>query len=181
MRIIAGKYKGRVIYTAKLIRPTEEKVRKSLFDILGDISGVSFLELFAGSGAVGFEALSRGAESLTLSEDNRDAVSAINRNIEALESKSCHLYPKDAWETLKMLRREGRKFDIIFLDPPYHRELAKKALQILGAYDILSPDGFIIAQHFRKESLPEEVADLLVFRQVKYGETVLSFYKKRET
>jgi 16S rRNA (guanine(966)-N(2))-methyltransferase RsmD len=160
------------------IRPTQEKVRKALFDILGDLTGLSFLELFAGSGAIGFEAVSRGAAELALVENSRSALRQINKNMEELKVQSCRLYPKESTAAIKRFHQDKRKFDVIFLDPPYHRQMAKKALQILGAYDILAPNGLIAVQHFKKESLPESEGDLILFRQSRYGDTVLSFYKK---
>jgi 16S rRNA G966 N2-methylase RsmD len=203
MRIISGKYKGRIIKRPKGIRPTQDKVRKALFDILQDIAGLSFLELFAGSGAVGIEALSRGIRDLTLVEYNRDCLLAIKNNIESLQLKVCDLYPKEAEEAIRILYNERKKFDIIFLDPPYNplssyskehvmgipkryrqglgtedNNLAKKTLQSLEAYDILSPNGLIVVQHFKKDSLPEKIGCLLLFRQSSYGDTRLSFYKK---
>jgi 16S rRNA (guanine(966)-N(2))-methyltransferase RsmD len=162
----------------KGIRPTQDKVRKALFDILGDIEGLSFLELFAGSGAVGFEAVSRGVSHLVLAEYNRACQLAINKNIESLKVAACDLYPLEAEKAIRVLHKGGRKFDIVFLDPPYHFGLSKKTLQMLGACDILAPDGFIIVQHFKKDDLPDALGDLTLFRQKKYGDTVLSFYKR---
>lgn len=181
MRIICGKYKGRVIRMPKGIRPTQNKVRKALFDILGDIAGLSFLELFAGTGAVGFEALSRGAADLTLVEYNSDCLFSIRKNIESLQSKACSLYPQQADRAIKAIYKDERKFDIIFLDPPYYEDLAKKTLQTLTHYDILAPNGFMVVQHFKKDNLPECLGDLVLFKQAGYGDTVLSFYKKEVT
>jgi len=179
MRITTGKYKGRVMAIPKGIRPTQEKVRKALFDILGDIEGLSFLELFAGTGAVGFEAVSRGVKELTLVEQNRDCQLAIKKNIESLKLKACDLYPKKAEAAIKGLHQEAKLFDLIFLDPPYYGgELAKKTLQTLGAYDILAPNGLVIVQHFRKDGLPDKLGVLSLFRQSHYGDTTLSFYRK---
>ena len=165
----------------KGMRPTQDKVRKALFDILGDIEGLSFLELFAGSGAVGFEAASRGVKDLTLVEHNRDCLSAIKKNIEALKLKVCNLYPQEAREAARRLHKEEREFDIIFLDPPYYIGLSKNTLQILEAYDILAPNGFIVVQHFKKDNLPDALGDLRLFKQAKYGDTILSFYKKDDS
>jgi 16S rRNA (guanine(966)-N(2))-methyltransferase RsmD len=178
MRIISGEFKGRFIKMPKSIRPTQDKVRKALFDILGDIEGLSFLELFAGSGAVGFEAASRGVAELVLVEYNRHCQLAINKNIESLKLKACSLYPKEVSDAIKALHRDKRKFDIIFLDPPYYAGGAKKTLQTLEAYDILASAGFIVAQHFKKDNLPNKLGDLSLFRQARYGDTLLSFYKK---
>ncbi|MBI5145119.1 MAG: 16S rRNA (guanine(966)-N(2))-methyltransferase RsmD [Candidatus Omnitrophica bacterium] len=181
MRIISGEYKGRVIKMPKGIRPTQGKVRKALFDILGDIEGLSFLELFAGSGAVGFEALSKGVSDLTLVEYDRDCLQAIEKNIAALKPRACTLYPQQAERAIKALHKEGKTFDIVFLDPPYYEGLAKKTLQTLSCYDILTPYGFIVAQHFKKDNLPDAAGDLTLFRQKRYGDTILSFYKKEKS
>ena len=179
MRIISGQYKGRIIKMPKGIRPTQNKVRKALFDILGDINGLSFLELFAGSGAVGFEAVSRGVADLTLVEYNPQCLGAIKKNIESLQLKFCNLYPYEIDHAIKTLHKDKKKFEIIFLDPPYYEGLAKKALKTLSAYDILAANGFIVLQHFKKDILPESIGKLTVFKQAKYGDTKLSFYRKR--
>jgi len=163
----------------KGIRPTQGLVRKALFDILGDIEGLSFLELFAGSGAVGFEAASRGAAELVLAEDNPQCVSMIKKNIESLKLESCTLYPKEAGEVIRALARGTKSFDIIFLDPPYYRELAKKTLQMLDACDILAPNGIVAVQHFRKDTLPHDLKNLALARQKHYGDTTLSLFKRR--
>lgn len=162
----------------KGIRPTQDKVRKALFDILGDIQGLSFLELFAGSGAVGFEALSRGAADLTLVETNRDCVVALKKNIESLKLGACNLLPWEAQKAIKAFNQGKRRFDLIFLDPPYYRDLAKKTLQILGAYDILAPNGLVVVQHFKKDALSKESGKLILIREARYGDTLLSFYRK---
>ncbi|MBU0503443.1 MAG: 16S rRNA (guanine(966)-N(2))-methyltransferase RsmD [Candidatus Omnitrophica bacterium] len=197
MRITTGKYKGRIIWSPKGIRPTEDRVRKALFDILGDIEGLSFLEIFAGSGAVGFEAISRGVKELTLVEYNRDCLRAINKNIESLKERACELYEQEADEAIRTLGKENKKFDIIFLDPPYYQGLArrtgpgsmdhnikeplsKKTLQTLEAYDILTLYGIIAIQHSKKENLPKESGNLALVKQAKYADTLLSFYRKKE-
>jgi 16S rRNA (guanine966-N2)-methyltransferase len=186
MRIIAGKYKGRVFPMPKSIRPTQDKVRKALFDILGDIQGLSFLELFAGSGSVGLEALSRGAGEVVFVESNRQCQQVLERTLASLKPGNCFVFPAEAEAAVKSLKREKRQFDLIFLDPPYCKGKAdtggspsKKTLQTLSAYDILAPNGFIVVQSFKKESLPHNEGDLIMFRQSRYGDTVLSFYNKQ--
>ncbi len=178
MRIISGKYKGREIKASREIRPTADNVRKAIFDILGDLEGVSFLELFAGSGAVGFEALSRGATEVVLVEYNSDCLLAIRKNIASLKEGGCSVYPARADQAIKNLHRQARQFEIIFLDPPYYQGLAKKTLQTIASYDILTPNGFLVIQHFKKDNLPICVGDLTLFKQKSYGDTVLSFYNK---
>jgi len=202
MRIITGKYKGRIIKMPAGIRPTQNKVRKALFDILGDVQGLSFLELFAGSGAVGIEALSQGAEEVVFVEEDRRCVEKIKHNLSALALSRSRVLALDVSRAIRQLRQAHQIFDIIFLDPPYYKGaayrhyvsrglsgdpglreepvqlLAKKTLQTLSDYDILAANGFVITQHFRKDNLPDTLGVLSLFRQAKYGDTLLSFYKK---
>ncbi|MEI6632150.1 MAG: 16S rRNA (guanine(966)-N(2))-methyltransferase RsmD [bacterium] len=178
MRIISGKYKGRIIKMPQGIRPTQDKVRKALFDILGDIQGLSFLELFSGSGAVGLDALSRGARQVVFVENNPDCFKTLKNNFTYLLPTTYYLLPLDAAKAIDKLSKDREKFDIIFLDPPYHKDMSKKILQMLGAYDILPPNGFVVVQHFKKEQLPKESGKLSLIKESRYGDTYLSFYKK---
>jgi len=200
MRIIGGKYKGRKIQMPSGIRPTQEKVRKAIFDILGDAQGLFFLELFAGSGAVALEAESRGAKDVLMVESNRECQLIIRKNIEALKASGCSLYPQEVEKAIMRLYQNKRIFDIIFVDPPYCKgrvgvplsagmpnlkgkvgmlpSAAKNTLQTLEAYDILAPDGFIVVQHFKRDELPEETGQLKLIKAAKYGDTLLSFYRK---
>jgi pantetheine-phosphate adenylyltransferase len=173
------------------IRPTQDKVRKALFDILGDVSGLSFLELYAGSGAVSFEALSRGASSAIMIESHAGCARIIRENMELLKNRDCFVYTQDCIRAISMMERTGKAFDIVFLDPPYYayratvpcasttppcESLTKKTLHTLGACAIVTPDGFVIAQHHKKDSVPESTGCLRLNRQSRYGDTVLSFY-----
>ena len=179
MRITTGKYKGRRIEESERIRPTQEKVRKAIFDILGDIEGLSFLELFAGSGAVGLEAASRGAQEVVFVENNPNILKTLASNTAyIIDTKYC-LLSQDVESAIRRLGREKKQFEVIFLDPPYYQDLIKKTLQTLGAYDILSPNGLVVAQHFKKEDLPAQLGVLSLFRQYKYGSTLLSFFEKK--
>jgi 16S rRNA (guanine(966)-N(2))-methyltransferase RsmD len=180
MRITTGKYRNRKLHMPKGIRPTQDKVRKAVFDILGDISGLTFLEIFAGSGAVGFEALSRGVAELTLVESNHNSILAIKRNIALLNASACNLYHLEAEKAIKLLSLDKKSFDIIFIDPPYLQEMAKKILQTLEAYDILSPNGLIVVQHSKAEELPGESLNLSLIKEAKYGDTWLSIFRKKE-
>lgn len=213
MRIISGKYKGRAIEAPKGIRPTQDNVRKALFDILGDIEGLSFIDLYAGSGAVGLEALSCGAKSALFVEEDRQAVKVIQANLNSLKSQvsgfratiyheTCDMryetiiINKDVFEAIPLFFNNKQKFDVIFLDPPYYKgkaprlrsgltkeegeSLTKKTLQILGAYDILSGYGLVVAQHFKKDKLPETAENLTLVKQASYGDTLLSIYNKEQ-
>ena len=176
MRITTGKYRNRKLHMPKGIRPTQDKVRKAIFDILGDISGLTFLELYAGSGAVGFEALSRGITQLTLVESNHNSILAIKRNIALLNVTACNLYHLESEKAIKLLSLDRKNFDIIFIDPPYLKDMAKKILQTLEGYDILSPNGLIVVQHSKAEELPKDSLKFSLIKEAKYGDTWLSIF-----
>ena len=162
----------------KGIRPTQNKVRKALFDILGDIEGVFFLELFAGSGAVGLEAASQGIKEVVFVENNPVCIKMLKENLSYLPLATYRLLPIDAFKAIERLAKEKEKFDIVFLDPPYYNDMAKKTLKMVSTCDIVSPNGLIVVQHFKKDNLPDAVGDLVLFKQARYGDTVLSFYRK---
>ena len=195
MRIISGRFKRKTIKLPKGIRPTQDKVRKAVFDILRDMKKVSFLDLYAGSGAVGLEALSQGAYKVIFVENDRRCIkklrgnlasvgvgvkagSAVERNQPSIEG-SYEIIKLDVIRAIKQLSQRNEKFDFAFLDPPYHQNLAKKTLKILSRYDILSPYGLIICQHSKREILSETEDDLKLVKRARYGDTLLSFYKKR--
>lgn len=182
MRIISGKYKGKAISMPKGIRPTQNKVRKAIFDILGDIEGTSFLELFAGTGAVGFEAKSRGVKELVLVENNRECIEAIKKSMAALsktEWADCKLLTIEAERCLEILKKHQKSFDVIFLDPPYYKDTVKKILQIIGACDILASNGLLVVQHHKKDDLPDAQGGLILCKHFHYGDTELTFYKRK--
>jgi 16S rRNA (guanine(966)-N(2))-methyltransferase RsmD len=180
MKIIAGEYKGRIIEMPKGIRPTSEKVRESLFEILKNrIKEASFLDLYSGSGAIGIEALSRGAKKVVFVDNNRNCISVLRGNLDKLgvPESSYDIYIKDCIDGVKTLKRSGGCFDIIFLDPPYCTGLAKNTLIGLSSCDILTPNALVIAEVFKKEGLPEESGIFKKIRSSKYGDTILEFYR----
>lgn len=185
MKIIGGLYKGRNFYRPAGIRPTQDVTREALFDILGqDMEGVFFLDLFAGSGAVGMEALSRGAQKVLFVEKDSKCVAVIQENIGLLAMERgresgvpYEILQADSFAAVKLLVRQNKQFDIVFIDPPYSRGLAKKALKTLEAYDILHPNSLVVVQHETKEILPEHEGRFLLFRQKTYGKSALSIYK----
>ncbi len=171
--------KGRKIRFQNGIRPTQNKIRKAIFDCLGDsIKNSLFLELFAGSGAVGIEALSHGARQVSFVEKESNCLKLIESNLKLVEVGEHRLYKKDSLQAIKYLSQGGMKFDIIFLDPPYEKDLAKKSLLSLSVYDIVAPQGIIVVEHHKKEELPKGEGSLILFKQKRYGDKVLSFYKK---
>jgi len=170
------------------IRPSQNILRKAIFDILGgDLEGVEVLELFSGSGAIGLEALSRGAKKVAFVEKDPKCAEVIKANIEILQDKEqwedrlCwELLNTDAFVAIKMFKGKGRCFDIIFIDPPYGRGLAKKCLKTIGAYDILHPNSLLLIEHKKDETLPPQEGRFFLYRQKKYGGTFLTIYKIKE-
>ena len=184
MKIIAGQLKGRNFYMPAEIPPTQNVVRKAVFDILGDMSGMDFLELFAGSGAVGFEAFSRGAKTVTLVEHDPHCVEVIHENLKLLgiERSGIHsdplmIIPADAFVSIKQLAKRNKKYDIVFLDPPFGHNLGKKALKALGAYDILHANCFLLIQVEKNEILPKQEGRFHLIREKKYGASNLVVYE----
>lgn len=182
MRIIGGEFKSRLISMPKGvdIRPTQDKVREAIFNILGDMAGKRVLELFGGSGAFGIEAISRGARHVTFVDNNSRCIGAITANLESLEidNSRCDVIRADALKVFPKLLRRDEKFDIIFMDPPYYRELAKKCLINADSYDILSPIGLIVVEHFKKDILPTGLKTLLFNQERRYGDTVMTIFKR---
>ena len=155
-------------------------MRKAIFDCLGDFTkGACVLELFAGSGAVGIEAVSHGAKEVVFVDSQRGCLSQLRVNLESLGITAHQIYEKDSQKAVDLFAMRNSRFDIIFLDPPYEMDLAKKILLKIGACGILAPLGILIAQHHRKEELPDRCGSLMLFKQKKYGDTVLSFYRER--
>ena len=183
MRIIGGEFRSRVISMPKGvdIRPTQDKVREAIFNILGDITGRRVLELFGGSGAFGIEAISRGACHTTFVDNNSRCVNTIKANLRSLgiDDKSYDIIRADALKVFPALAARHEKYDVIFIDPPYHRELAKKCLINADSYDILSPIGLVIVEHFKKDILTTDLKALVFDRDRRYGDTVITFFKKR--
>lgn len=187
MRIITGEYKGRRLASVKGTdtRYTSDRVKKSLFSILRDaVPGAHFLDLYAGSGNVGIEAISRGAESVAFVDLNSACIKTVSANL-----ARCGLSPDPPRITLlnmrvsramEYFRRRNIRFNIIFLDPPYHLRLVEKSLQGISACGILSNDGEVIAEHDVREDVPARVGMLVMTRQKRYGTTILSFYALAE-
>ena len=190
MKILLGDFKGRNFYRPLGIRPIQNVVRKAVFDMLGhDLAGMDFLELFAGSGAVGLEAASLGAKRVVWVEHDprcckaiEDSLRVLNLNSYENSNPNYQLIPSDAFAAVKQLARLNKKFDVIYLDPPYGVELAKKILKTLNAYDILAPDCFVILQCYKSEILPEpEQGRFLLIKQKHYGASYLSVYKDKRS
>lgn len=162
------------------IRPTQDKVREAVFNVLGDVSGKSVLELFAGSGAFGIEAISRGARYVTFVDNNFRCTEMILANLRSLgvNAGRYNVIKTDAIKVFPKLAALSKKFDIIFMDPPYYRELAKKCLINMDSYDILSPIGLAIVEHFKKDILYTNPKTFLLNQERKYGDSVITIFEK---
>ena len=184
MRIISGLLKGRQLSFPTDIRPTQNKVRKAVFDCLSQaVEGAEFLELFAGSGAVGIEAISYGAKRVTFVDSDFNSLKVIESNLKRLELDDRHyrIVKSDVFKYLDYSAMKKTGFDVIFIDPPYRRELAKNCLLRISACDILNRSGILVIEHHKKEELPRQEGSLMLFKQKNYSDTVVSFYREVET
>lgn len=180
MNVIGGIYRGRRLATPQgmATRPTGSKVREAVFDILGPaVEGVVFLDLFAGSGAVGIEALSRGADTCAFAEENTKALRCLRENLEGLNPPArWRLLPFPAPKALKVLRDTGFRAEILFADPPYASRDWPTLLLSLPKADILSPSFVAVLEH-ASHSLPQAPAEWGEPRRYRYGDTSLAVYR----
>jgi 16S rRNA (guanine(966)-N(2))-methyltransferase RsmD len=184
MRIIGGEARGRVVRlpAGSRIRPTADRVKESLFNILHSVEGNSFLDLFAGSGNVGLEALSRGARFATFVEKDICLVRALRESLFQLGfAARAEVIAADAESGLRRFVQQGRRFDIIFTDPPYDQGLVLEMLVWPDMRKALAENGMIVLQHSAREKtegLPAQ--PWVVADQRRYGDTVLSFLKETD-
>jgi 16S rRNA (guanine966-N2)-methyltransferase len=182
MRVIAGKFRSRTLRSLKgnELRPTSDRLRETLFNILGPtVEGAAFFDLCAGTGAVGIEALSRGARSACFIESHGPAAALIHRNLESLKiGKEAEVLALDVLRGLERLEARHAHADFIFLDPPYAATAEyEKVLEFLGDSPLLAPGGRIIAEHLKKRILPERAGELELTRVISQGDAALSFYR----
>lgn len=184
MRVIAGEFKGRPIETVSnhLTRPTSDKVKESVFNIIGPyFNGGSVLDLFAGSGGLGIEALSRGMRQAIFIDQQKRAVQTIKKNLRDLKLLNrTEVYQNDAFRAVKSLGKRSLKFDLIFIDPPYKKDVYQRILTDLDKQEIIYPNAMIVCEHDRHQDLPDSVATLQKVRTEKYGATTkISIYEKK--
>lgn len=184
MRVVSGEYRSRIIKPPQgaEIRITRDEVKAALFNILGTkIVGAKFLDLYAGSGNVGIEALSRGASRVVFVDKDNKCINAVHNNLNSLQIKDldkAEVLKKDALKALYLLEKREEKFDFVFIDPPYYRDFAKKSLIRLSDCDILSQLALVVIEHYKKDILPQDSGNLVLMKQHTYGDTVLSFYRR---
>jgi 16S rRNA (guanine(966)-N(2))-methyltransferase RsmD len=181
MRIIAGEGHGRKLRVPKggETRSTASRVKQTYFDIMRPaIEGATFLDACAGSGALGIEAVSRGAAHATLIDRSHAAVASALQNIRVLGdlSRSVEVLEGDLLRTLRKLRVEGRTFDVVYLDPPYEEGPYEEALELLAG-GLVSARGYVTVEHFKKRALPEAILSLVRIREVKVSDHRLTIYR----
>ena len=189
MRVVAGKFKGRRLKTPKgsEARPTADRVKESLFRIFGEqVVDADFLDLCAGTGNIGLEALSQGAKSTTFVDSNYHSVRIIESNLEMCGFDRKHpqvrLIHLDARKALARFGKRKAKFDLIYFDPPYASKIHESCVKQIAEANLLSPAGALVVEHRKvqeadwTESLMLD--ELVLSRQERYGDTMLSFYKR---
>lgn len=185
LRIISGKYKGRRIREASpdTTRPTTDKNREMVFNVLGQyFEGGTVLDLFAGTGALGIEALSRGMDSCWFVDKNREPYLLLCKNLADLGialGTAARVFPDDAWVFLA--RHPELRADLIFLDPPYAMDVIPSLVKTFGEGKILKPGGVLVAETDRKTVLPPEIGDLVAFRDIPEGHSRFTFYRWRDS
>ena len=183
-RIITGKFKGQLLMTpeGKEIRPTSDRARTSLFNILNAwLPGKIVLDLYAGCGAIGLECLSRGAKSATFVERAHEAFYCLSKNIERLKAEGAIPLRADVWDFLA--RAEGPQCDLIYADPPYREADVEKLLAAISASKLTTPDTIVIIEHDETQKIEKGqiISGWQSYRENSYGKARISFFSKDET
>ena len=177
-RITAGAWRGRVVSTPPGlgVRPTRSLVRQAVFDILGSrVTGARMIDLYAGAGTVGFEALSRGAASVTFVERSREALNVIARTATRFGcTDRCHVVGAEVLRWLRSSGAESEAADLCYVDAPYRDPELDAVLELLGA----SPPRLVVCEHHRARSIAERIGNLSRIREARYGLTTISFLQR---
>lgn len=181
LRVISGKYKSLRLKTieGQSTRPTSDKVKENIFNSLQDMSGIG-LDLFAGSGGLGIEALSRGLNKVVFVDGNFKATKVIKENLNAInaDSDQFEVYKNDALRALKAINKRDIKFDYIFLDPPYRKKLIDQSLKRIQDFDLLNENGMIVCEFDKNEKI--ETLNFNVLKKYEYGLTHVMLLNKGE-
>lgn len=185
MRVIAGDYKGRQLKPVphRLTRPTTDKVKEAVFQMAGPFfDGGLCLDLFAGSGGLGIEALSRGIEKVIFVDKNNQAIQTIHENIASIRANErTEVYRTEAFRALKAASKRELVFKLIFLDPPYGKVALESLLEKIDEYNLLEKEGIIICEHESRTTLPEKVGAFELEKTEIYGSTTaISIFKRME-
>lgn len=178
LRVTGGRYRGRVVEVPRgdfEIRPAMDRMRESLFSILGDLSGASFLDLFSGSGIIGIEAASRGASPVVCVERDRAKLSTLIRNVSIADERiDCHCVPVE-----RFLQRCDRRFSVIFCDPPFPYEYKAALVESIAARGLLEDGGRLLMHYPSENALPDAAGDVYMEDEREYGRSVVRFYRRR--
>lgn len=186
VRIIAGTFKSRELLSPRsgAVRPTSDRVKEALFQILSPhLEGASVLDLYAGSGNLGLEALSRGAERCCFVERDPACNDVIRKNIERLGvGARTRVMRIECARAVRLLNAKGERYNLVLADPPYHKAKkgaseCKKILRVLEACDMFAPHAVVVTEHFKNDQLPRDLRRLNLKLQRRYGDTVLSFFE----
>jgi 16S rRNA (guanine(966)-N(2))-methyltransferase RsmD/pantetheine-phosphate adenylyltransferase len=176
LRVVGGKYRSRILkdFSGEKIRPTADKVKESLFNILGDfIADARVLDLFSGTGAIGIECLSRGAKSVIFTDADKDSLKIVKDNLSTLGENQTVIFT----DAISFLEKTTEKFDFIFIDPPYNSDLGERALKVIANRKLLTDNGIAV---FETEKENIKVDFLYLFDQRKYGRVRLNFFKYKK-
>jgi len=180
VRISAGKCKGRVLasFRGMSIRPTSDKVREAIFNILPrDFPFKSVLDIFAGTGALGIEALSRGAQEAVFVDSDPKSVELVRKNLVACAlTEHARVFKRDALGAVRYLRGRGMAFDLVFIDPPYASTLAEETLKAIAAAGIVEQDGIVVAETSKRNPIEARPEGLSLIDERRYGETLVYFF-----
>lgn len=184
MRVVAGEYGGRRLKAVPGMktRPTTDKVKEAMFNIIGPyLEGGQVLDLFAGSGGLSIEAVSRGADHATLVDRQYQAIKTIHENLSVTKEEDKFTVLKgDAYKMLNKLAKQEQGFDYVFLDPPYKKQHILELMEQLKKLGLLNTDALIICETDQVADLPEELADFELIKKADYGITELTFYRYKE-
>jgi 16S rRNA (guanine966-N2)-methyltransferase len=180
MRVVSGNYKGRQLKAVPGVttRPTTDKVKEAIFNMVGPyFDGGIALDLFAGSGGLGIEALSRGIERCIFVDREAKAIQTIHKNLEACHAvDASEVYRNDAERALKAIIKRELKFRLIFLDPPYKQQKLKTLINAVSENDLLQQGGFIVTEHGSDIQLPEEIHQLIQLKHETYGMSSITIF-----
>ncbi len=182
MRIISGRWKSRKLIAVKgpNTRPTSDRVKEAVFNIIRDrLDGSVVLDVFAGTGNMGFEALSRGGSRAVFVEKSKKAADTIKKNAQNLDCvPMIHIIKKDVFKAIDDLARDSCKFDIIFMDPPYNTDIEESVLLAILNADIIDRQGIIVVEHDYRDEMPTDIEGLIKTDTRKYGNTRISLYER---
>ena len=180
MRIVGGKHRSRILLSleGKGTHPTMDKVREALYGRLGNwVEGKVVLDLFAGTGSVALEGISRGMASAVLVDGSAAAIDVIKKNVVALkEDERCMILRMEAMQALRYLRNKEKKFDFIYLDPPYGKVDLAKILSLIEEYGLLAPEGIVVVETLDEEELP--LSDFILEKKMTYGVSALHYLRR---